>query len=63
MPGFNPKPHSAPGLSLAMMALSFTLIVIQVQAAAQGSARDLLPILIAALLVLAGATRPDHLEP
>jgi hypothetical protein len=45
------------------MALSFTLIVIQVQAAAQGSAHDLLPILIAALLAMAGATHPSHPEP
>ena len=44
-----------------MVALSFTTILIQVQAAAHGgSARDLLPILIAALLVMAGTTRHDR---
>jgi len=40
-----------------MVALSFTTILIQVQAAYQGNARDLLPILIAALLAMAAAAR------
>lgn len=44
-----------------MVALSFTTILIQVQTAYQGHARDLLPILVAALLVMAGAAR--SLEP
>jgi|GEM_PF-6394883 hypothetical protein len=46
-----------------MVALSFTIILIQVQACAQGSVRDLLPVLIAGLLVLAGVTPRDHPEP
>jgi hypothetical protein len=40
-----------------MVALSFTTILIQVQAAFQGNALDLLPILIAALLAMAGVAR------
>jgi hypothetical protein len=52
----------APSLSPAVLALSFTTILIQVQAATQGSARDLLPILIAALLVTAGLTRSNRPE-
>ena len=44
-----------------MVALSFTVILAQVQAA-EGSTRDLLPILIAALLAVAGATRPNRPE-
>jgi hypothetical protein len=40
-----------------MLALSFTTILIQIQAAFQGNARNLLPILVAALLALAGAAR------
>jgi hypothetical protein len=49
-------------LSPAVLALSFTTILIQVQAATQGSARDLLPILIATLLVMAGLTRSNRPE-
>jgi hypothetical protein len=60
MSGLNPRPQFTPSMSLAMMALSFTLIAIPVQAAAQGSARDLLPILIATILAMAGATHPRH---
>jgi hypothetical protein len=41
-----------------MRALSFTIILIQVQAAFQGNAHELLPVLIAALLPMAGAARP-----
>lgn len=41
-----------------MMAISFTIILIQVQAAFQGGPRDLLPILIAAVLAMAGVARP-----
>jgi hypothetical protein len=40
-----------------MVALSFTTIVIQVQAVFHGNARDLLPILIAALLAMTGVAR------
>ncbi len=40
-----------------MVALSFTIIVIQVQAVFHGNARDLLPILIAALLAMTGVAR------
>ena len=47
----SPGPKSASGLTPAMVALSFTTILIQVQAAAKGGVRDLLPILIAGLLV------------
>jgi hypothetical protein len=41
-----------------MLALSFTVILIQVQTSAQGI-RYLMPILIAGLLALAGVTRHD----
>ena len=51
-----PGPKSA-SLTPAMVALSFTTILIQVQAAFQGNALDLLPILIAALLAMAGVAR------
>jgi hypothetical protein len=43
------------------VALIFTVIVMQVQVTALGNARDLLPVLIAALLATAGVT-PDHPE-
>jgi hypothetical protein len=46
-----------------MVALSFTTILIQVQAAYQGNARDLLPILIAALLAMAGMARSLGTQP
>ncbi len=61
-PDPDPSPMPAPSLSPAVLALSFTIILIQVQAATQGSARGLLPILIAALLVVAGLTRYDRPE-
>jgi hypothetical protein len=51
-----------PGLSPAMTALSFTIILIQVQTSAQGSVSNLLFILIAGLLTLAGVARGDHPE-
>ncbi len=58
------QPRSTPSLSLVvMMALSFTIILIQVQAVTQGGARDLLPILAAGLLAAAGRSAPDHPEP
>ena len=53
-PGPGPKSAS---LTPAMVALSFTTIVIQVQAVFHGNARDLLPILIAALLAMTGVAR------
>jgi hypothetical protein len=46
-----------------MVALSFTTILIQVQAAIQGDARELLPILIAALLAMAGVARSLGVRP
>jgi hypothetical protein len=54
-PGLNPQPQPAASLPLAvMMALSFTIILIQLQSAMQGGAGDLLPILAAAFLAVAG---------
>ncbi len=61
--GPDPGPHSASVLTPAVVALSFTIILIQVRAAAQGSTRDLLPILIAALLMIVGGTRSNRSEP
>jgi len=61
-----PDPPSQPVLSRALAliaALSFTIVLIQVQAANQGSARDLLPVLAAALLAIAGRSAPDQPEP
>jgi hypothetical protein len=51
-----------PGWTSAMTALSFTIILIQVQTSAQGGVSNLLVILIAGLLTLAGVARDDHLE-
>jgi hypothetical protein len=51
-----------PGWTSAMTALSFTIILIQVQISAQGGVSNLLVILIAGLLTLAGVARDDHLE-
>jgi hypothetical protein len=59
MPDQSPGPHSTSGPSPATVALIFTVIVMQVQLTALGNARDLLPVLIAALLATAGVT-PDH---
>jgi hypothetical protein len=50
------EPDSSPVLTPAMVALSFTIILIQVQAAYQGNQRNLLPILIAAVLAMAGGS-------
>lgn len=48
-------PRPVPGLGLAMVALSFTLILIQVDAAAQGGgASGMVAVLIAALLAMVG---------
>jgi hypothetical protein len=44
------------------MALCFTVILIQVQTAAQGGLHNLLQVLIAALIVLAGLGTPDRPE-
>lgn len=52
-----PEPDRSTRLTPATVALSFTIILIQVQAAFQGSSRNLLPVLIAALLVMAGVAR------
>jgi len=51
-----------PGLTPAMTALSFTVILIQVQTSAPGGVSNLLFILIAGLLTLAGVARDDHPE-
>ena len=56
-------PESAAWLTPAATALSFTTILIQVQAAYHGHATDLLPILIAALLALAGMARKSLRAP
>lgn len=50
------------GLTPAMTALSFTIILIQTQTSAQGGVSNLLLILIAGLLTLAGVARHDHPE-
>jgi hypothetical protein len=44
------------------MASSITGVMIQVQVTAQGSTHDLLPVLIAVLVLLAGVSRPDKPE-
>lgn len=56
----DPSPDSASVLRPAVIALSFTTILIQVQGALQGSAHDLLPFVIAVLLLMAGAVRSNH---
>lgn len=56
IPPSNPPPEPVP--ALVAVALSFTVILIQVQAFAD--ARDLLPVLVAALLVLAGVVCPSQ---
>jgi hypothetical protein len=45
------------------MATSITGILIQVQVTAQGSTHDLLPVLIAVLVLLAATCRPSQPEP
>ncbi len=57
-----PGPKSA-SLTPAMVALSFTTILIQVQAVFHGNARDLLPILIVALLAMTGMARSLGVRP
>jgi hypothetical protein len=44
------------------MASSITGVLIQIQVTAQGGTHDLLPILIAVLLLVAGSRRPDQPE-
>lgn len=51
------EPGSPPRPSPASIALSFTLILIELQAVYQGNPQDMLLILIAALLIVTGATR------
>jgi hypothetical protein len=46
-----------------MVALSLTALLIQVQVIAQGSPRDLLPVLLAALLAVAGVAPRDRQKP
>jgi hypothetical protein len=61
-PDMSPEPKSVPGLTPAMTALSFTIILIQVQTSAQRGVSNLLFILVAGLLTLAGVARHDHPE-
>lgn len=51
------EPGCSPRLSPASIALSFTLILIELQVVYQGNPQDMLLILIAALLIVTGATR------
>lgn len=51
----SPDPKPAPKLHPAVLALSFTVVLVQIQAAAAHGADGLLPVLIAALLAVAGA--------
>ena len=62
MPGRDPAPNSPSGAKLVLVALSFTVILIEVQTAVQGGVHNLLPVLIAALVVLAGLGSPDRPE-
>jgi len=53
------KPTAAP--TAAVLALSFTIIAVQLQTVtAEGGVHNLLPILIAALLTLTGAAGARH---
>jgi hypothetical protein len=59
----NKRPsRQAPSLSPVTMASSITGVLIQIQVTAQGGPHDLLPILIAVLLLVAGSCRPDQPE-
>lgn len=53
----NKEPNSSQGLAPAAIALSFTLVLTQLQAAYQGNHQYLVLVLISALLVLAGVNR------
>jgi len=63
----DPSPHQprpANSLSLiVMMALSSTIILIQIQAAIQASTRDLLLVIAAGLLALAEKNMPERPQP
>jgi hypothetical protein len=50
-------PRSPSVLAPAVMALSFTAVLTQIQTASQGGAHNLLPVLIAVLLTLTGVAR------
>jgi hypothetical protein len=60
--GRDPVPDSPSVLRPVLLALSFTTILIEVQASAQGGVHDLLEVLIAALIVLAGLVPPGRPE-
>ena len=49
-----------PVLSQAVVTMSIATTLLQVKAAAQGSPQDLLLVLIAAVLAMAGAAPPDY---
>jgi hypothetical protein len=50
-------------LSPVAVASSITAILVQVQLTAQGSQHELLPVLIAVLVLLAATCRPSQPEP
>ena len=49
-------------LSQALVAMSIATMLIQVKTAVHGDTQDLLLILIASVLAMAGAAPPDHPE-
>jgi hypothetical protein len=49
-------------LTLSLVAMSLVTILIQLQASVQGNVRDLVPILIAGLLTVAGVIPPERPE-
>lgn len=53
----DPDPESTSGLSPAIAAIGFTSLLLQLQVAFQGNVRDVLPVLIATLLAMAGVSR------
>jgi hypothetical protein len=54
--------QSTSAVLLAIVALSLSSIIVQLQAATQGSVRDLLPLVVAGLLAMAGVTSPGRPE-
>lgn len=56
------EPQRAPRLSPATVAATATSVLVQVQITAQGNTHDVVPLLIAVLLVLVGAYRPSQPE-